>query len=497
MCKTLLTLQGLTTLECGLPDGSDRAIIPISACKGSAHMQRKNSSLDLTRGEPMKLLILFAIPMLVGSVFQLMYNMVDSAVLGRFVSKNALAAVGATQSTMSLVIMVGNAVTNGFSILISHAWGAKDKKSLHTITGHAFSIALIAGAVVAVLAIAFAEPVMRMLGTPEAIFRDSVVYLKITCGLYICQLFYNASAAILRAIGDSRTPLYFLILCSLMNVALDLLFVLAFGMGVEGVALATIISQATSAVLCSIYMWRKYEDLRFTKANIIPSGKMMKKFGSITLPMAFQNMMLSVGMMAITYVINSFGEDIVAAHTVGGKVEQLVTVIISQVAFSFSIYSGQNFGAKKYDRIGLGLKRAFVLLGVLTAISMCVLFLFGDRLALMFVQAEETKTLTAALQMIRVDASFMPMLCLIWLFNSTLRGMGHIKPTVVSSLIELCAKIGLSFLLSHFFGYVGIWFAAPIGWVIGLIPSAGYYYFGHWKQKALEADAKAAAEQGV
>jgi len=455
-------------------------------------MQRKNTSLDLTRGKPMKLLILFAIPMLVGSVFQLMYNMVDSAVLGRFVSKNALASVGATQSTMSLVIMLGNSVTNGFSILVSQAWGAKDKVGIRRIIAHSFFIALIVGILVAVLSLIFASPIMRMLGTPEAIFGDSVIYLTIACGLYICQLFYNSSAAILRAIGDSRTPLYFLILCSIMNVALDLLFVIVFHMGVAGVALATVISQATSAVLCCIYMWKKYDDLHFTPADLIPRKPLMKKFASITLPMAFQNMMLSVGMMAITYVINSFGEDIVAAYTVGGKVEQLVTVIISQVAFSFSIYSGQNFGAKKYDRIGLGLKRAFVLLGVLTAISMSILFIFGDRLMLLFVKAEETKTLEAALKMIRVDASFMPMLCLIWLFNSTLRGMGHIKPTVVSSLLELCAKIGLSFLLSHLFGYIGIWFAAPIGWVIGLIPSAGYYYFGNWKQKAIEADSKTA-----
>ena len=453
-------------------------------------MQRKNTSLDLTRGEPMKLLILFAIPMLVGSVFQLMYNMVDSAVLGRFVSKNALASVGATQSTMSLVIMLGNSVTNGFSILVSQAWGAKDKAGIRRIIAHSFSIALIVGILVAVLSLIFASPIMRMLGTPEAIFGDSVIYLTIACGLYICQLFYNSSAAILRAIGDSRTPLYFLILCSIMNVALDLLFVIVFHMGVAGVALATVISQATSAVLCCIYMWKKYEDLRFSIADMQLNKSLVKKFAGITLPMAFQNVMLSVGMMAITYVINSFGEDIVAAYTVGGKVEQLATVVISQVAFSFSIYSGQNYGAKKYDRIDLGLRRAFVLLGTMTAISMVVMFTFGDKLALMFVKPEETATLEAALKMIRIDSGFMPMLCLIWLFNSTLRGMGRIKPTVISSLLELCAKIGLSFLLSHFFGYVGIWLAAPIGWVIGIIPSAGYYYFSGWKQKSIEADAK-------
>jgi len=386
--------------------------------------------------------------------------------------------------------MLGNSVTNGFSILVSQAWGAKDKVGIRRIIAHSFFIALIVGILVAVLSLIFASPIMRMLGTPEAIFGDSVIYLTIACGLYICQLFYNSSAAILRAIGDSRTPLYFLILCSIMNVALDLLFVIVFHMGVAGVALATVISQATSAVLCCIYMWKKYEDLRFSIADMQLNKSLVKKFAGITLPMAFQNVMLSVGMMAITFVINSFGEDIVAAYTVGGKVEQLATVVISQVAFSFSIYSGQNYGAKKYDRIDLGLRRAFVLLGTMTAISMVVMFTFGDKLALMFVKPEETATLEAALKMIRIDSGFMPMLCLIWLFNSTLRGMGRIKPTVISSLLELCAKIGLSFLLSHFFGYVGIWLAAPIGWVIGIIPSAGYYYFSGWKQKCIEADAK-------
>lgn len=455
-------------------------------------MQRKNTSLDLTAGEPMKLLILFAIPMLVGSVFQLMYNMVDSAVLGRFVSKNALAAVGATQSTMSLVIMIGNAITNGFSILISHACGAKDSASVRRIIAHAFVIALTAGLAVALLSVIFSAPLMRMLGTPDAILSDAVLYLSITCGLYICQLFYNASAAILRAIGDSRTPLYFLILCSVMNIALDLLFVLAFGMGVDGVALATVISQLVSAVLCCIYMWKKYEALRFGISDMRPDRALLKKFSGITLPMAFQNIMLSVGMMAITYVINSFGEDIVAAYTVGDKVEQLVTVVISQVAFSFSIYAGQNYGAKKYDRISLGFKRSYVLLGVLVALAMGVLFAFGDRLALVFVKAEEVATLEAALKMIRIDAAFMPMLCLIWLYNSALRGIGCIKPTVISSLLELCSKIGLSFLLSYLAGYIGIWFAAPVGWVIGLIPSAGYYHFGKWKAQALEADSAAA-----
>jgi len=450
--------------------------------------------MDLTRGDPMKLLILFAIPLLIGSVFQLMYNLVDSAVLGRFVSKNALAAVGATQSTMSLVMMFGNAITNAYSVLVSQAWGAKDKQSLARIVSHSFGITLIVGIIVGFAGLFLAGPAMNMLGTPEAIHDDAVLYLKITGGLFGGQLFYNASSAVLRAIGDSRTPLYFLILSSVMNVVLDLLFVLGLDMGVAGVAWATIISQCTSAVICMIYMWKKYEELRFTIADLIPNKPILRRISGIALPMAFQNVMLSVGMMAITYVINSFGEDIVAAHTVGGKVEQLVNVVFSQVAFSFAIYSGQNYGAKKYDRIWLGLKRAYVLLGTLVAISMCIVFLFGDKLALLFVKAEETKTLTAALQMICIDAAFMPMLCLVWLYNSTLRGMGCIKPTVVSGLLELVAKIGFSFALSALMGPTGIWLATPLGWVIGVIPTAGFYHLSKWKERALEADRKLAAQ---
>lgn len=455
--------------------------------------QQKKAGLDLTNGEPMKLLILFAIPMLIGSVFQLMYSMVDSAVLGRFVSKNALAAVGATASTSSLIMMISNAATNGYSILVSHAWGARNKASLPGIIAHAFSISLAISLLVALFATALAEPLLRLLGTPDAILSDSILYLRLTCGLYAGQLFYGAASSILRAIGDSKTPLYFLILSSLMNVVLDLVFVLALDGGVLGVAAATVVSQTVSAVCCCIYMWKKYADLRFTAADMKPDTKLLRRMAGISLPMAAQNVMLSVGMMAITYVINSFGEDIVAAYTVGGRVEQLVTIVISQVAFSFSVYSGQNFGAKKYDRIDLGLKRAYLLLGVMVAISMVVLFAFGDRMALMFVRPEETETLTAALKMIRIDAAFMPMLCLIWLYNSTLRGMGHITPTVVSGVLELLSKIGFSFALSALFGYVGIWFAGPLGWVIGLVPSFWHYHLSKWKQKTIEADRKQAA----
>lgn len=451
-------------------------------------MNRRRSGMDMTVGEPMKLLIVFVIPMLIGSVFQLMYNMVDTIVLGRFVSAEALASVGATSSTTGMIIMLGNALTNSISILVSHAWGAKDENKIHRIMGHAFGIALISSVVIGGVALAAAEPLMNLLGTPENIRAGSVTYIRIVCGVYIAQMFYNTSASVLRAIGDSRTPLVFLIVCSLMNIVLDLLFVVAFENGIAGVAWATVLSQMVSAVLCCGYMWKKYPSLRFARSDMKYDSALMGRFAKIALPMAFQNTMLTGGQMVISGVINSFGSNIVAAYTVGGKVEQLVTVVVSQVMFSFSVYSGQNYGAKKYDRIDLGIRRALVMMVVLTGISMTVLLGFGRPLALIFVDASETVILEAALDMLRIEAIFMPALCTIWLYNSALRGMGLIKPTVVSSILELASKIGFSVGLSRFMGPTGIWLASPLGWVIGLAMSAGYFYFGKWKQKALAAE---------
>lgn len=451
-------------------------------------MSEKRRSMDMTVGDPMQLLVKFAIPLLIGAVFQLMYNMVDTIVLGRFVSAEALAAVGATGSTVGLIIMVGNALTNGMSILISQAWGAKDYARVRRITGLSFVVALAGSAVIGVLSVLLAGPLMNLLGTPENIIDGSALYLRIVCGVFMAQMFYNSSAAVLRAIGDSKTPLMFLILCSVMNIALDLLFVTVFENGIAGVAWATVISQFTSAALCCAYMWRKYSVLRFKMGDMRPERELLGRYMRISLPMMAQNVMLMAGQMVITGVINGFGSDIVAAYTVGSKVEQLVTVIVSQVAFSFSVYSGQNYGAKLYDRINLGIKRALTLLGVMTAAAMAVLLCFGRPLALMFVKAEETAILQSALEMLRVEACFMPALVAIWLYNSALRGMGLIKPTVISGMMELVAKVGFSVVLSQMFGPIGIWFASPLGWVIGLAQSGGYFYFGKWKQKALAAD---------
>lgn len=439
-----------------------------------APTKTKAKNLDMTQGEPARLLVLFAIPMLIGGIFQLMYNMTDTLVVGRFASVDALAAIGATGSTTSLIMMLGQGLTNAVSVVISQAEGAGRQDRMKSCVAHAVYLVL-AGSLVLGLASFFgARPFLTLLGTPENIINDAVSYVQITGGLSIALTAYNGVAAVLRAIGDSKTPLYFLILCSLLNVVLDLVFVIAFHGGVPGVAIATVISQAVSVVLCVFYMVRRYPRLRPDAASFRFDGKIIREYLTIGLPMCFQSGVLCVGMFVITAVINSFGSDIVAAYTIGGKVEQLATLSFSNLAFSFSVYAGQNYGARLYRRIGEGLKKGLLIIVGLTILSSAVMLLFARPLAQIFLEEDVAAVLDGAVAMIRTEACFFWALGIIWAVNSTLRGMGLVHIALVSSIVELVCKIGISVTLSQVIGSAGIWIAAPSGWVLGLIPSLIY-----------------------
>lgn len=439
-----------------------------------APIKTKAKNLDMTQGEPARLLVLFAIPMLIGGIFQLMYNMTDTLVVGRFASVDALAAIGATGSTTSLIMMLGQGLTNAVSVVISQAEGAGRQDRMKSCVAHAVYLVLVGSLVLGLASFFGARPFLTLLGTPENIIDDAVSYVQITGGLSIALTAYNGVAAVLRAIGDSKTPLYFLILCSLLNVVLDLVFVIAFHGGVPGVAIATVISQAVSVVLCVFYMVRRYPRLRPDAASFRFDGKIIREYLTIGLPMCFQSGVLCVGMFVITAVINSFGSDIVAAYTIGGKVEQLATLSFSNLAFSFSVYAGQNYGARLYRRIGEGLKKGLFIIVGLTILSSAVMLLFARPLAQIFLEEDVAAVLDGAVAMIRTEACFFWALGIIWAVNSTLRGMGLVRIALVSSIVELVCKIGISVTLSQVIGSAGIWVAAPSGWVLGLIPSLIY-----------------------
>lgn len=339
---------------------------------------------------------------------------------------------------------------------------------------HAVYLVVGMGVLLGLVSFFGARPLMTLLRTPENIIDGSVTYIKIVGGLTLAQMAYNGVSSVLRAIGDSRTPLYFLIFSSLLNVGLDLAFVLGLNAGVAGVAYATVISQAVSAILCLIYMVKRYPRLVPDREAWRFDSRVFGDYARIGVPMVVQSIVLNVGMFVITAVINSFGSDTVAAYTIGSKVEQLAMITFSNVAFSFSVYSGQNFGARRYDRIKEGLKRGILLVAGLALVSTVVMMIFARPLALIFMEEENATVLERAVAMIRIEAAFFVMLGSIWAVTSTLRGMGAIKVTLVSSVIELVSKIGFSLLLPLFLGYIGVWLAAPLGWILGLIPPLAY-----------------------
>lgn len=435
---------------------------------------------DMTEGPILKQLIMFALPLFIGALFQLMYNMTDSIILGKFVGADALAAIGATNTTTFGLLQIAVGVTNAFTVVLSHQFGAKQEERMKKTVSNSLWITVVMSVLLGVGSFFGARPLMKLLGTPNDIVEQSVIYIQIYGGLIAGQLFYNAASAILKALGDSKTPLYFLIICSVLNVILDLIFVLVWKQGVQGVAWATVISQTISAVLCIVYMFKKYAILRFNRKEAAADKKIMGEILRIGIPLGLTNALLAVGMMVVTGVVNSFGSDIVAVYTVGGKVNQIAAVSFGQLAFSVAVFAGQNYGAERYDRILNGIKKALIMVIVLSVISSVAIFAGAKQVALLFLNADEVGILNDSAQMIRIVSCFYIFLGAIWVYNNALRGVGYVKATILSSIVELFAKVGLSICFAKIFGYVGIWYAEPIGWILGLMVSGVIFHRKKW-----------------
>lgn len=437
---------------------------------------------DMTMGSPLRMILLFSVPVLLGNIFQQFYNMVDTIIVGQYLGEDALAAVGSTGCLMFLVLGFANGIAQGFGVMVSHAFGAKDFKLLK----HYVALSLILTAIVSLLltipTVAASRQFLILMKTPDNILGLADSYIKVIFAGILLTMSYNVAAGILRGIGDSKTPLYFLILCSILNVILDLISVIGLNMGVAGVAVATVGSQAISAAICILVMFRKYPDLMPKRHTLRPDMPVSLKIFGMGAQMALQSLFLSVGMMVITRVINSYGSNVVAAFTVGSNVQNLAVMLFSNFSFGFSVYVGQNFGAKNAERIKLGVRQIFLLVGGLSIFAGVLTLIFSELLVSLYVKPNETEVIHYSLEFIRIQAWFFPFLGWIWLYNSTVKGMGKINISMVSSVVELCSKIGLSLLLPIWIGTTGIWFAAPIGYILGIIPLLIYYYSGRWKK---------------
>ncbi len=440
-------------------------------------------NIRMTEGNPLKLMIAFALPMILGNIFQQLYSMVDAMVVGRFVSTQALAAVGATGSILFLMISFIIGFTMGTSIVTSHYAGAEDERGLRSTFATGAWISAIAYVIICIGGNLLAGPALRLLGTPEDIIADAEVYIRINFSTSIAPITYNMIAQFLRALGDSKTPLYALIISSFTNIVLDLLFVIAFGMGVAGVALATAIAQVCSTGFCLFRAFRNYKDVIPHKAEWKkPNGEIVKRILKFGLPMSVQQVFVSFGMMAIQGIINSFGSGVVAGYTAANKVDQIALQFMNSIGSAMSTYAGQNYGARRGERLFSGLKSALVLtVGAGLFLTLAMVFA-GRYLVLLFMESTEVEAIGVATQYLTTVAIFYVLCGVSYVYSNLLRGVGKVVVPTAASFVELGAKILAAGVLSKLFGHAGIWYAWPVAWIVTDLLLIGYFHLVSAKQ---------------
>jgi len=432
---------------------------------------------DMTKGKPIKLVLMFALPMLIGNIFQQFYSMADMIVVGNYINANALAAVGATGGITFFVLGFIFGLSNGFSVVVAQRFGSNDEEGVRKAVAMAIILALVIGISVTVISVTFTRDVLELMKTPSDIIDQSYAYLVIIFGGILATMAYNLTSAILRALGDSKTPLYFLIIASIVNIVLDIVFITVFKTGVEGTAIATIISQAFSFVLCFLYIRKKYTILRLTKAHFKIDAITIKKMLSLGIPGAMSNSITALGVMILQTTINGFGSVIVAAYTAGTKVEQFFTMPTMTLGMAMATFAGQNIGAGKIERVKECLKDAVKIVFLYSVIGGALLFIFGSSITQLFVDGSEVEVIKNAKTYLNIIAFFCWLLGMLFVYRSTIQGLGNGYVPMVSGAIELIMRVIAALLLSKYYGFLGVCFASVIAWFGADCFLLPFYYY--------------------
>ncbi|TGY42798.1 MATE family efflux transporter [Clostridium sartagoforme] len=436
----------------------------------------KNLTKDMTTGNPVKLILLFSIPLLIGNIFQQFYSMVDTIIVGRFVGVDALAAVGSTGSMGFLINGFVVGLSSGFCVLVSQRFGAKDEEGLKKATSSALVLSLMAAIIVTIISVVSARPLLNLMNTPDNIINDAYTYIIIIYAGTIATVAYNILASILRALGDSKTPLYFLIIASILNIILDIVFIVNFNMGVAGAAYATIISQAVSSILCLIYTYKKYKILRLKKEDFKVKKRVYIKHLKIGIPMALQFSITALGIMTVQSALNIFGSTVIAAYTAASKVLQIVMQPAITFGVTMATYCGQNLGARNYERIKEGVKKC-TQISIVTSIIAGLILVFGAKFFVgLFINNPDSTILAYAQECLNYAAIFFIPLGLIFIYRNALQGMGESFVPMMAGAFELIARAIVAFTLPSFIGYTGICLSDPIAWLAAAIPLGLYYH---------------------
>lgn len=428
---------------------------------------------DLTKGSPMKLILGFGIPLLFGFLFQQFYNIADTAIVGRFLGGDALAAVGSTGSVNFLVIGFVMGICNGFGIPISQKFGAADYKQLRRYTAGSLWLCIIFSVVITAVTMIFCTDILTITNTPADIFGRAYIYIfTIFCGISAYFL-YNMSAAILRSLGDSKTPVVWLVISSVINIALDVVFIFFFKMDVFGAALATVIAQFISGFGCLIKVCRGFEILRMEKGDWIPSAKQTGILLAMGLPMGLQYSITAIGSVMLQTAVNQLGTMYVTAVTAASKLSMFVCCPFDAMGSTMATFAGQNVGAKQWDRLNRGLGACTILGAVYSAASFVVLMFTGHLLAMIFLNEESMHLLPLVKQFLITQAAFYFPLALVNIVRFTIQGMGFSPTATIAGVLEMIGR-GLLAYLVGIYGFTAACFASPMAWILAdafLIPA--------------------------
>ena len=436
-----------------------------------------SSAKDMTVGSPMKLILGFAVPLLFGFLFQQFYSVVDTIIVGKTLGVNALAGVGATGSVNFLVIGFCMGVCNGFAIPVAQKFGAKDYVTMRRFIANSVWLSIGFAAVMTVLVSVFCRQILTLMRTPEDIFEYAYIYILIIFIGIPATYLYNILSGIIRAIGDSKTPLAFLVISSVLNIGLDLVLIVTFQMGVAGAAVATVLSQLISGILCLIYLIYKFEILRVQKDEWKMDLHLMGILCSMGVPMGLQYSITAIGSVILQTAVNTLGSVAVAATTAGSKVSLFFCCPYDALGSTMATYGGQNVGAKRLDRIGKGLLSCSILGIVYSIAAFVIMYFFGDKFALMFLDAGETEILQNARMMLVINSAFYIPLTFVNVIRFLIQGMGYSTFAILAGVFEMVARTLAGVFLVPKFGYIGACFASPLAWIFAdLFLFPAYFY---------------------
>lgn len=431
---------------------------------------------DMTKGHPAKLIVLFTLPMLLGNIFQQFYSMADTLIVSQTIGMDALAAVGSTGSITFLIIGLATGLTSGLAVITAQRYGEKNEEGIRRNLAASVVISIVMTILLTIFSVALTRPILEWMQTPAEIIDYAYDYLVVIFAGIGATMAFNLLSNVLRAVGDSKTPLLFLVITSVLNIGLDYVFILFFQTGVEGAGYATVISQFVASILCVIYIKKKIPLLRIYKEDWQAVGSEFMQHLKIGLPMGFQSSIIAIGAITLQVTLNQLGADSVAAYTAADKINGIATLPLQSFGVTMATYTAQNYGAKKYDRIWNGVTQVSKIVLVYSLVAGIVLTFFGESISILFVGSGNQEVLNMTNTYFLTNATMYGLLALLFVYRYTLQGLGNSMAPTVAGIMELICRVIAALVLSNMFGFAGATIANPLAWLGALVPLFLAYY---------------------